>query len=513
VSSTVIDALIVTLGLDASNFKKGRETAEHETSETARKAKLNADAITKSLTEVGRAIAGLFLEFETATGFAKWLGGLNAGEAALGRTAANIGMSAHELNKWGDAVTLAGGSAQDAQSAFSQLTEDFQKMNTTGEQSQLLQFLRARGVNIRDSNGALRDQGEIFEELADKTAQYGRQYQTAMFKQAGLSQGYINYLVQSKALREDQLRLAEKNNGVTEDSVREAQRLQEYWRDIGLQIEAAGQKILSVVTPAVRTALDYAQQLISSFKDSGGLDRMAQTFRIIAGLAEAITNSVKFWSGGVQNSAFGKYNDFMFKQYGKILDFFDPGVKPSAAPSSSPAVPQVAPDTGLSDTYRNHNPGNLRPYNPATQPVDSRGIRKFGSDAEGKKALEDDLRAKLHEGLTSITKLISKYAPPNENNTAAYIADVAQRLHKDKDATLTDADIQMLARAITIHEDAKIKTAKNGGNVGGGGNATTVQIDAMHVHSASADPRAVAEQVPAAIQRKLVVTQADTGQA
>ena len=101
----------------------------------------------------------------------------------------------------------------------------------------------------------------------------------------------------------------------------------------------------------------------------------------------------------------------------------------------------------------------------------------------------------------------------DHNNTAAYIADVAQRLHKDKNATLTDADIQMLARAITIHEGAQIKTAKNGGNVGGGGSTTTVQIDAMHVHSASADPRAVAEQVPAAIQRKLAVTQADTGQA
>ncbi len=77
-SSTVIDSLVVLLGLDASNYKKGRETAEKETSETARKAKESADQITKSLTEVGRTIAGLFLGFETATGFAKWLGALAA---------------------------------------------------------------------------------------------------------------------------------------------------------------------------------------------------------------------------------------------------------------------------------------------------------------------------------------------------------------------------------------------------------------------------------------------------
>src|SRR5580658_1785022 len=195
--ATVIDSLVVLLGLDGSNYKKGREQAQKETGETARKVQESADHITKSLLDVGKAVGVLFLGFETASGFTKWLAGLNTGEAALGRTAANIGMSAHELNKWGNAVKIAGGDASDAQGAFAQLSEDFQKMNTTGEQSALLQFLRARSVNIRDANGNLRNQGEILEELADKTAQYGRQYQVTMFRQAGLSQGEINYLTQS----------------------------------------------------------------------------------------------------------------------------------------------------------------------------------------------------------------------------------------------------------------------------------------------------------------------------
>lgn len=253
--ATVIDSLVVLLGLDASNYKKGRETAEKETKETARKSKAAADDITKSLVDVGRQVAVLMLGFDSAIGFGKWLGALNAGEAALGRTSANIGMSAHELNKWGNAVELAGGSATDAQAAFTQLTEDFQKMNTTGEQSQLLQFLRARSVNIRDANGNLRDQGQIFEELADKTAQYGRQYQVTMFKQAGLSQGYINYLVQQRDIRNDQLRTAERDNAVTDETVKKAAELQQYWRNIGLQISAAGQMILTAITPTLTQVL------------------------------------------------------------------------------------------------------------------------------------------------------------------------------------------------------------------------------------------------------------------
>jgi hypothetical protein len=506
--ATVIDSLVVLLGLDASNYKKGRETAEKETGETARKAQQSADAITKSLAEVGRTIAGLFLGFESVTGLTKWLGGLNAGEAALGRTAANIGMSAHELNKWGSAARLAGGDASDAQSAFSKLTEDFQTMSTgAGPPSALLELLRNRGVNIRDQNGNLRDQGEILEELADKTAQYGRQYQITMFKAAGLSAGEANYLAQSKQLREDQLRLAEQNNNVDADSIAKAQALQEYWRNIGEQIEGVGQKILQEVTPAITAAFTQASKLMGEFKDTGGLDRIAQAMRVISAIAGAIGDSIKFWAGAVNDSLIGKYFNFMFKLYGKGLDLLDPGAPTGAAAPATVggvATPTVPPDTGI--TYRNHNPGNLRPYR-AGQPVDSRGIRTFGNDAEGKQALDDDLRAKLKEGLNTISAIITKYAPSSENDTTGYISDVSQRLGKNANATLSEADIRQLAAAITAHEGAQIKTAK-----AAGGNTTTVQVDKIEVHSNSADPRAVAEQVPGAIQRKFSVAQADTGQ-
>lgn len=509
-AATVIDSLVVLLGLDASNYKKGRETAEKETSETARKAKIGADEITKSLTEVGRTIAGLFLGFETATGFAKWLGSLNAGEAALGRTAANIGMSAHELNKWGNAVTLAGGSATDAQAAFSQLTEDFQKMNATGEQSALLQFLRARSVNIRDANGNLRDQGEIFEELADKTAQYGRQYQVTMFRQIGLAQGEINYLTQSKALRDDQLRLAEKNNSVTEDSVRQAQQLQEYWRNIGAQIEAVGQKILTAVTPAVRGAFTAVSELMGAFKDSSGLDRIAQTMRVISSFVSSINESIKFWATAVSNSAIGKYFDFMFKLYGKGLDLLDPGKSTApaagAAARTGPATPQVTPDTGVgyvapagTKAARFNNPGNI---------LDRQGNeRRYATPEEGAAALENDLRIKMQRGLRTVDAIINAYEGGDtvRNNIPAYIADVKKRLGKNE---LTEADIRQLALAISTHESGP--SARNVAPAAGG--HTTVTVGTIQVNAPNADPKAVAEQVPAAIQRKFSVSQADTGQ-
>lgn len=521
-ASTVIDSLVVLLGLDASNFKKGRETAEKETQETARKSKLAADDITKSLAEVGRTIAGLFLGFESATGFAKWLGSLNAGEAALGRTAANIGMSAHELNRWGNAVKLAGGEATDAQAAFSQITEDFQKMNATGEQSALLQFLRARSVQIRDQNGNLRDQGQIFEELADKTEQYGRQYQVTMFRQIGLSQGYINYLTQTKALREDQLRLAERNNKVDEDSVRKAQELQEYWRNIGTQIESVGQSILTTLTPAVKTTFAALTREIDDLKS------IASAFQPVADVFKSADSRI--------DRILGKLPRLQI-----VLDFFKLVANPlsgsvgilhslaEAARASgiipaSPGlpVPQVAPDRGIgyvppagTKAARFNNPGNI---------LDRAGNeRSYATLEEGRAALENDIRAKLRRGLRTVDAFITAYEgnDTKRNDIPAYIADVRRQLGKND---LSEADVGRLAYAISTHENgaSRVQSGPTPGLVGAtrpasaaagaGNNSTTVTTGDIHVHAPSADPRAVAEQVPAAIQRKFAVTQADTGQ-
>ena len=126
--------------------------------------------------------------------------------------------------------------------------------------------------------------------------------------------------------------------------------------------------------------------------------------------------------------------------------------------------------------------------------------------------MQDDLRAKMREGLNTIAAIITKYAPSSENDTGAYIAAVSRDLHKSAGAALTEADIQALARAITIHEDARVKTAASAGGGTAAGNTTSVQIDAIHVTSPSADPRAVADQVGGAIQRKVTVSQSDTGQ-
>jgi hypothetical protein len=80
-----------------------------------------------------------------------------------------------------------------------------------------------------------------------------------------------------------------------------------------------------------------------------------------------------------------------------------------------------------SHSWRNRNPGNLRPTNPQQQ-ADSQNYRVFDSLADGFKALREDLAAKFagSHGLTldsTLLDLLNIYAPAGDsNNPTAYAA-------------------------------------------------------------------------------------------
>ncbi len=86
-----------------------------------------------------------------------------------------------------------------------------------------------------------------------------------------------------------------------------------------------------------------------------------------------------------------------------------------------------------SHSWRNRNPGNLRPTL-VTQPADSAGYRTFLSLSDGWIALVMDLQAKIggSHGLTpasTLLNLLSIYAPVGDsNNPGAYAKFVAAHL-------------------------------------------------------------------------------------
>ena len=95
-----------------------------------------------------------------------------------------------------------------------------------------------------------------------------------------------------------------------------------------------------------------------------------------------------------------------------------------------------------SRSWRNRNPGNLRPYNPSQQ-KDEGGYRVFQSLDEGWDALKLDLESKFggSHNLTPQSHMIDLfniYAPAGDaNNPSAYTTFVCERVTKILGRTIT----------------------------------------------------------------------------
>lgn len=110
---------------------------------------------------------------------------------------------------------------------------------------------------------------------------------------------------------------------------------------------------------------------------------------------------------------------------------------------------------------RNNNPGNIR-YSAANNwqgqtGQDDAGFSIFDTAQNGIRALAVVLKNYQNKyGLNTVQDIISRWAPSSENDTAAYISDVADRMGVAPNAALNlndDDTLTALVNAIIHHEN------------------------------------------------------------
>ena len=93
---------------------------------------------------------------------------------------------------------------------------------------------------------------------------------------------------------------------------------------------------------------------------------------------------------------------------------------------------------------KNNNPLNIR-HNPdcfqgEVRPGTDRAFKQFKTAAYGYRAAFVTLGTYLSRGWNTIEKIVSHWAPPNENDTKAYIANVEKWSGVKRDKVLTAKD-------------------------------------------------------------------------
>lgn len=154
---------------------------------------------------------------------------------------------------------------------------------------------------------------------------------------------------------------------------------------------------------------------------------------------------------------------------------------------------------------RNNNPGNLRTGSGGS-------FGHYANPQAGLNALSKQLMlyyngksaAAGYQKLTTLRQIISTYAPSSENNTSAYIADLARKLGVSPDAQLNlrnPAQLQALMRGIVQHENgmnpysAEMFRAAAGGVDHSGRQAPSVHAETKIYVEGATNPEATAQAV------------------
>ena len=108
-------------------------------------------------------------------------------------------------------------------------------------------------------------------------------------------------------------------------------------------------------------------------------------------------------------------------------------------------------DMSLPRGYRNNNPLNVRKnaanaWKGKVVPGTDSAFEQFITMAYGYRCALYLLRKYIGQGHDTIRKIITKWAPPTENNTSSYVSNVATRSGIGADTTISRTDMDSLCR-------------------------------------------------------------------
>ncbi|MDH0490710.1 lytic transglycosylase domain-containing protein [Klebsiella michiganensis] len=258
-AATVIDALLVTLGLDTSDFRKGQK----DVSDDLKKQREDAKKTAKEMAEQGKKAAAFFGSIKTEllalTGVTVTAGGLmsfvkstTSGLMELSIQAKSLGMTAKELDGVGKAAEAAGSSVEKISAAL-QGFQNAKQLAKVGvydtpvrEAAIRLNSLTHDSFNIRDDSAQT-----TFRKILDSARKVtDPDIRRQILQLVGIDDA-INQRNQEGQFLPDVDRLT-KSSGITDASTKGAKEFTAAWAELGQNLDTVKNQIYEGLIPTIR---------------------------------------------------------------------------------------------------------------------------------------------------------------------------------------------------------------------------------------------------------------------
>jgi len=301
--ATVIDALVVTLGLDAKAFKKGSEESLKHVKKTGEE----AERVGKNMERSGQQAAQFFAKLRTealsllavftaGAGLKNFTVNTINTAAGLGRMSDNLGLSTERLTAWQRVAENAGGSVSGmtARLKTATLAVANYKLGIGDESNSKGSFLGLQREDFESAETLLKGQARILHEA------YKVNPQDAIAKAAmmQIDEDTFNVMKNGPAVMMANVDAMQKLSAITRDSAEQADKLRKMFLDIERQFTAVATKILFALAPTIEKLLDKLNQLGEWFNKNpesinAGINTTLETFKVMAKVVGLIADG---WS-------------------------------------------------------------------------------------------------------------------------------------------------------------------------------------------------------------------------
>jgi hypothetical protein len=421
-AATVIDSLILELGIDAKEFQKGEKAASESLKKTREEAEKHGKGIEEAGAKAAAAInkiateaLGLFAVLIGANSIKQFVADLTESNAALGRLAYSLNASPQTLAAWGMAVERIGGNAATTMTSIQGLSDKLYDLHVKGKTlPEMALRLQAEGhVNIDTEHGPMKAIEGIAANLK-AVAAIDPARASYLGRQIGLDQDTVTLMIkhgdQIGAVIEKLKRL-----GPTQADIDAAQKLQSSWAELKQEAVNLGREVMRELDPGLQAAADamikwnaangawiasgisgaikaevaWIEFVITEFDNLTKAIGDAQYAYIhffhldtILGVTPAhdgqpATENPDSWGGRARKWFGEKIGAPVKKWYHDQVD--------GAAPADT-----GGPRTGGSRSYNNNNPGNIKfgawAKEHGATGADEKGFAIFPDEATGRKA-------------------------------------------------------------------------------------------------------------------------------
>ncbi|MGZ8442537.1 MAG: phage tail tip lysozyme [Candidatus Binatia bacterium] len=291
--ATVIDSLLVTLGLDPSGFRRGTDEAiraQDELTEQTRRQNTALDEQEKKNAAAQRARAqeiqarakstaeafakirnqalSMLAVFTAGKGLSSFTSDTVKSTAALSRMAENVGIGTDTLLAFQLAAKNAGGSAEGMMAQIQKTANSAASVAMGRPDDAFTAFLVHGGGNYLkddkpDAMSLLLAQADA---LKAKREMFGEQQAMIAAQDMGISMPEYNFLKQGSAAVKQQIEEAKKHTRVTQDQIDASIKFSKQWNNLSADFDTVGKSILFKFMPIMEKLFEKLSQFAEWLK-------------------------------------------------------------------------------------------------------------------------------------------------------------------------------------------------------------------------------------------------------